>query len=199
MKLSFPILAVSILAVPFSAISATETFRAEVTVQNAVVLTKDTDLNFGTVRAVADLAGVEIAELVVSATPGASPITESKNNTTNALFAIIEDGEPASFTVSDAVPSAVLRIMDPVKTNLEFENGQDTDRPDFTIGDWNYVITSGDNNNAPYTPGTPNLQVGQDGTVSFNIGATLKTSSKVTTKTYADGVYAGTFQIEVAY
>lgn len=189
----------SILAVPFSAISATETFRAEVTVQNAVVLTKDTDLNFGTVRAVADPAGSDIAELIVSATPNASPITESKNNTANALFAIIEDGEAASFTVSEAVPSAVLTILDPVKTNLEFENGQDTDRPDFTIGDWNYVITSGDNNNAPYTPGTPNLQVGQDGTVSFNIGATLKTSSKVTTKGYAEGVYAGTFQIEVAY
>lgn len=199
MKLSSPILVVSILAVPFSAISATETFRAEVTVQNAVVLTKDSDLNFGTVRAVADPAGSDIAELIVSATPNASPITESKNNTANALFAIIEDGEPASFTVSEAVPSAVLTIVDPVKTNLEFENGQDTDRPDFTIGDWNYVITSGDNNNAPYTPGTPNLQVGQDGTVSFNIGATLKTSSKVTTKGYADGVYAGTFQIEVAY
>lgn len=199
MKLSSPILVMSILAVPFSAISATETFRAEVTVQNAVVLTKDTDLNFGTVRAVADPAGSDIAELIVSATPNASPITESKNNTANALFAIIEDGEAASFTVSEAVPSAVLTILDPVKTNLEFENGQDTDRPDFTIGDWNYVITSGDNNNATYTPGTPNLQVGQDGTVSFNIGATLKTSSKVTTKGYAEGVYAGTFQIEVAY
>ena len=199
MKLSSPLLAVSILAVSFSAVSATETFRAEVKVQNAVVLTKDTDLNFGTVRAVADPAGVEIAELTVSATPNASPISESKNSTAKALFAIIEDGEAASFTVSEAVPSAVLTILDPVKTNLEFENGQDTDRPDFTIGDWNYVITSGDNNNAPYTPGTPNLQVGQDGTVSFNIGATLKTSSKITTKGYAEGVYAGTFQIEVAY
>ncbi|MBE0376073.1 DUF4402 domain-containing protein [Pseudoalteromonas prydzensis] len=199
MKLSSPILVMSILAVPFSAISATETFRAEVTVQNAVVLTKDTDLNFGTVRAVADPLGVDIAELTVNATPDASPIAESSNSTDAAKFAIIEDGEAASFTVSEAVPSAVLTILDPVKTNLEFENGQDTDRPDFTIGDWKYVITSGDNNNADYTPGTPNLQVGQDGTVSFNIGATLKTSSKVTSKPYADGVYAGTFQIEVAY
>ncbi|WP_283710288.1 DUF4402 domain-containing protein [Pseudoalteromonas prydzensis] len=199
MKLSSPILVVSILAVPFSAISGTETFRAEVTVQNAVVLTRDNPLNFGTVRAVADATGTDIAELVVSATPNATPITESKNNTANALFAIIEDGEAASFTVSEAVPSAVLTILDPVKTNLEFENGQDTDRPDFSIGDWKYVITSGDNNNADYTPGTPNLQVGQDGTVSFNLGATLKTSSKVTSKPYANGVYAGTFQIEVAY
>ncbi|MDN3379308.1 MULTISPECIES: DUF4402 domain-containing protein [unclassified Pseudoalteromonas] len=198
MKLSFPLLAVSTLAVSFYAISATETFRAEVTVQNAVGL-DGTDLNFGTVRAVADPGGKDIAELIVSATPNATPITESKNNTANALFAIIEDGAPATFTVSEAVPSAVLRILDPTKTNLEFENGQDTDRPDFTIGDWKYVITSGDNNNADYTPLTPNLQVGQDGTVSFNLGATLKTSSKVTTKPYADGVYAGTFQIEVAY
>jgi len=199
MKLSSPILAVSILAVPFSAISATETFRAEVTVQNAVVLTRDGNLNFGKVRAVADPLGVDIAELTVNATPDASPIAESSNSTDAAKFAIIEDGEAASFTVSEAVPSAVLKIIDPVKTNLEFENGQDTDRPDFTIGDWSYVITSGDNNNVTYTPGTPNLQVGQDGTVSFNVGATLKTSSKVTSKPYADGVYAGTFQIEVAY
>lgn len=199
MKLSSPILVVGILAVPFCAISATETFRAEVTVQNAVVLTKDTDLNFGTVRALADPTGADIAKLTVSATPDASPVSESSDSTDNALFAVIEDGEAASFTVSDAVPRAVLTIIDPVKTNLEYENGQDTDRPDFGIGDWTYVMTSGGNDKVTYTPGTPNLEVGEDGTVSFNIGATLTTSSKVTSKPYADGVYSGTFQIEVAY
>ena len=199
MKLPLSLLSLSVIFASSTAFSATETFRAEVTVQNTVVLTKDSDLNFGTIRAVADPSGTDRARLTVNATPNASPISVSSNNTEHALFAVIEDGEPAAFTVSEAVPNAILSITEPTQTQLEFEDGQDTDRPDFEIGNWLFVITSGPNANANYNSGTPNLQVAQDGTVSFNIGASLDTSDRTTTKPYADGVYAGTFQIEVAY
>ncbi|MGS0496079.1 hypothetical protein CWB85_00335 [Pseudoalteromonas sp. S1727] len=201
MKLSFPLLAVSILAVPFSAISTTSTFRAEVTVQNSVVLTPGDDLSFGTIRAVADLSGAHVASIVVSALPSASPVSTSSSTGANASISIIDDGTPASFTVSEAVKNAQLKIISPTQTTLEYEGTKDDGRPNFTIGNWTYVITSGPNENATYTEGSPNLMVDStDGTVSFNIGATLSTpNSSAFNKAYADGVYSGDFQIEVAY
>ncbi|MEI8618093.1 DUF4402 domain-containing protein [Pseudoalteromonas sp. B193] len=49
-----------------------------------------------------------------------------------------------------------------------------------------------------YTQGTPNLASG-DGAVSFNIGATLSTSSNASSVDYPDGEYSGSFNIEVSY
>ncbi|MBB1308792.1 MULTISPECIES: DUF4402 domain-containing protein [unclassified Pseudoalteromonas] len=201
MKRSLPILAVSILAISFSAVSTTSTFRAEVTVQNAVKLDKDDDLSFGTIRAVADLSGTHVASIVVNPLPAASPVSTSSSTGTDASISIIDDGVPASFTVSEAVKNAQLKIISPTQTTLEYEGTKDDGRPNFTIGNWTYVITSGPNENETYTDGTPNLMVDStDGTVSFNIGATLSTpDSAAFSKDYADGVYSGDFQIEVAY
>ena len=71
MKLPLSLLSLSVIFASSTAFSATETFRAEVTVQNTVVLTKDSDLNFGTIRAVADPSGTDRARLTVNATPNA--------------------------------------------------------------------------------------------------------------------------------
>ncbi|MEI8618092.1 hypothetical protein P4S63_15975 [Pseudoalteromonas sp. B193] len=64
MKFYLSALAVATVVSSFSTYAATESFEAKVTVQNAVVLTKDNDLNFGTIRAISDPLGAEQATLI---------------------------------------------------------------------------------------------------------------------------------------
>ena len=194
MKFYLSTLAVVTAASSFSSFAATESFEAKVTVQNAVVLTKDNDLSFGTIRAIADPTGGEQATLV------ASPVSTQSNPVSNtATISVIEDGEAAGFSVSDVVPNSILTITDPVNTLIVSSAGQGVNEPDFTVDSWTYFITSGTNAGALYTQGSPNLQAGADGAVSFNIGATLSTSSSVSSVDYPDGEYSGSFNIEVSY
>ena len=200
MKFYLSTLAVVTAASSFSSFAATESFEAKVTVQNAVVLTKDNDLSFGTIRAIADPTGGEQATLVVNPDPDASPVSTQSNPVNNAAtISVIEDGEAAGFSVSDVVPNSILTITDPVNTLIVSSAGQGVNEPDFTVGSWTYFITSGTNAGAVYTQGSPNLQAGADGAVSFNIGATLSTSSSVSSVDYPDGEYSGSFNIEVSY
>jgi len=200
MKFYLSTLAVVTAVSSFSSFAATESFEAKVTVQNAVVLTKDNDLSFGTIRAIADPTGGEQATLVVNPDPDASPVSTQSNPVSNAAtISVIEDGEAAGFSVSDVVPNSILTITDPVNTLIVSSAGQGVNEPDFTVGSWTYFITSGTNAGALYTQGTPNLQAGADGAVSFNIGATLSTSSSVSSVDYPDGEYSGSFNIEVSY
>tara|TARA_B110000211_G_scaffold233246_1_gene298934 strand:- start:1059 stop:1661 length:603 start_codon:yes stop_codon:yes gene_type:complete len=200
MKFYLSTLAVVTAVSSFSSFAATESFEAKVTVQNAVVLTKDNDLSFGTIRAIADPTGGEQATLVVNPDPDASPVSTQSNPVNNAAtISVIEDGEAAGFSVSDVVPNSILTITDPVNTLIVSSAGQGVNEPDFTVGSWTYFITSGTNAGAVYTQGSPNLQAGADGAVSFNIGATLSTSSSVSSVDYPDGEYSGSFNIEVSY
>ena len=200
MKFYLSTLAVVTAVSSFSSFAATESFEAKVTVQNAVVLTKDNDLSFGTIRAIADPTGGEQATLVVNPDPDASPVSTQLNPVSNAAtISVIEDGEAAGFSVSDVVPNSILTITDPVNTLIVSSAGQGVNEPDFTVGSWTYFITSGTNAGAVYTQGSPNLQAGADGAVSFNIGATLSTSSSVSSVDYPDGEYSGSFNIEVSY
>ncbi|TMP09372.1 hypothetical protein CWC11_04100 [Pseudoalteromonas sp. S3178] len=200
MKFYLSTLAVVTAVSSFSSFAATESFEAKVTVQNAVVLTKDNDLSFGTIRAIADPTGGEQATLVVNPDPDASPVSTQSNPVSNAAtISVIEDGEAAGFSVSDVVPNSILTITDPVNTLIVSSAGQGVNEPDFTVDSWTYFITSGTNAGALYTQATPNLQAGADGAVSFNIGAKLSTSSSVSSVDYPDGEYSGSFNIEVSY
>lgn len=200
MKFYLSTLAVVTAVSSISSFAATESFEAKVTVQNAVVLTKDNDLSFGTIRAIADPSGAEQATLMVNPDPDASPVSTQLNPVSNAAtISVIEDGEAAGFSVSDVVPNSILAITDPVNTLIVSSAGQGVNEPDFTVGSWTYFITSGTNAGALYTQATPNLQAGADGAVSFNIGAKLSTSSSVSSVDYPDGEYSGSFNIEVSY
>ncbi len=197
MKLSSTLLAVAVAASTFGAYATSESFSATVKVQNTVVLTKDSDLDFGTIRAVADETGAVQSTLTINPEPTASPIS-TKNDVSPAIISIIAQGSPASFTVSDVVPNARLTITDPTASELN-SDGQGLNEPNFTVGSWTYFITSGPNINNYYSSTTPNLTADGDGTVSFNIGATLSTASSASSEAYRDTDYTGNFQLEVAY
>ena len=200
MKFYLSALAVATVVSSFSTYAATESFEAKVTVQNAVVLTKDNDLNFGTIRAISDPSGNLQATLTVNPDPDATNVTSQDDAAGNvATISIIEGGEAGAFSVSDVVPNSILTISDPVNTLVQPLAGQGLNEPDFTVDAWTYFITSGTNAGGLYTSATPNLQAGVDGAVSFNIGATLSTSSNASSVDYPDGEYSGSFNIEVSY
>ena len=149
MKLSFSnCMLISIFC--FSSYATTESFSATVKVQNPVVLTKGNDLNFGTIRAVADPSGVAQAVLTINPEPDASPVS-TRTDVSPAIISIIEQGSPASFTVSEAVPNARLSITDPTANTLA-SDGQGFNEPNFIVDGWRYFITSGPNANAYYLP-----------------------------------------------
>ena len=197
MKLPLSLIACSLAFSAFSSYATTESFSATVKVQNSVVLTKGNDLNFGTIRAVADPSGVAQAVLTINPEPDASPVS-TRTDVSPAIISIIEQGSPASFTVSEAVPNARLSITDPTANTLA-SDGQGLNEPNFIVDEWKYFITSGPNANAYYLPGSPNLTADADGSVEFNIGANLSTANTSSSEPYRDVEYTGTFQLEVAY
>jgi len=199
MKLSSTLLAVSVAVYSFGAYATSESFSATVKIQNTVILTKGDDLNFGTIRAVADPTGASQASLTISPNPDAD-IKSSKTDGANALISIIEEGSPATFKVSDVVPNARLTISDPSPSLGRLEsNSQGLNEPQFEVNDWKYFITSGTSVNQPYDSASPNLIADEKGEVGFAIGATLSTYSQASSEPYKDVEYTGTFQIEVAY
>ncbi|MBE0457642.1 DUF4402 domain-containing protein [Pseudoalteromonas sp. KG3] len=198
MKLFSTLLAISVSVSSFATYAKIESFDAKVKVQNTVVLTKGPDdLDFGTIRAVADPTGNNQATLTINPEPTANPISSRLDNAP-AIISIIAQGKPTSFTVSEVVPNARLTISDPTATVLD-SDGQGLNEPNFTVSGWTYFITTGPNANTYYTTGSPNLTADSDGNVSFNIGATLSTASITSSEAYRDTEYTGTFQLEVAY
>ena len=111
MKLTLSLIACSLAFSAFSSYATTESFSATVKVQN-LFLTKGNDLNFGTIRAV-DPLGVAQAVLTINPEPDASPVS-TRTDVSPAIISIIEQGYPASFTVSEAVPNARLSITIPL-------------------------------------------------------------------------------------
>ncbi|WP_462166501.1 DUF4402 domain-containing protein [Pseudoalteromonas sp. GB43] len=140
MKLPLSLIACSLAFSAFYSYATTESFSATVKVQNSVVLTKGNDLNFGTIRAVADPSGAAQAVLTINPEPDASPVS-TRTDASPAIISIIEQGSPASFTVSEAVPNARLSITDPTANTLA-SDGQGLNEPNFIVDEWKYFITS---------------------------------------------------------
>ncbi|MBB1292683.1 MAG: hypothetical protein ACJAVX_002298 [Pseudoalteromonas rhizosphaerae] len=197
MKRSLAIISAFSLIHSFPTLATSADFSATVKVQNTVVLSKGEDLSFGTIRAVAQADGVKFATLTINPNPNAA-IKTTKNDDGDALISVIEEGSPATFTVSDVVPNAALTITKPGTGRLESAS-KGAGEPQFSIDGWKFFITSGPNINTAYDETTPNLIASEKGEVEFAIGATLSTDNLVTTVPYKDVEYTGTFQIEVAY
>ncbi|MFU2508072.1 MAG: DUF4402 domain-containing protein [Pseudoalteromonas prydzensis] len=197
MKRSLAIISAFSLIHSFPTLATSADFSATVKVQNTVVLSKGEDLSFGTIRAVAQDDGAQVATLTINPNPNAA-IKTTKTDAGDALISVIEEGSPATFTVSDVVPNAILTITKPGAGRLESAS-KGAGEPQFSIDDWTFFITSGPNINTPYDDLTAKLIASEDGEVEFAIGATLSTDNLATTVPYKDVEYTGTFQIEVAY
>ncbi|RZM80105.1 DUF4402 domain-containing protein [Pseudoalteromonas rubra] len=166
-------------------------FKATVEVANSFNFVKVNDLDFGTIRASGDAAGVETASLTIAANAATAP-TVASTNASLATIAVINPGTPASFTVEGVAPYSTLTITDPTNT-LVSPKSLPPGTPGFVLSNFTYYMTSG-------TPGpvAGTIQVDANGTVAFNLGATLTTTSAATGN-YLNGTYEGSFTLELNY
>lgn len=181
-------LAASLAVISFGTAAEPASFQAGVTVQNAFTFTKDSDLDFGTIRAKSD--GTEVATLVLPADPNANSSTPAA---TDAEIAILVQGTPASFSVSGVSPFATLTITDPTATDIT-PDAAPSGTPGFTLDDPTYYVLTGATPNAT---ATGSMQADVNGEITFNLGATLSTAASA--NDYIDGTYSGTFTVELAY
>ena len=191
MKMTFTnklLLSVGVAALAMSAGTAqaqTENVTASVTVQNLLTITEVDPLDFGTVAAIADAANT--AQLTIN--PATDAVTVA--NTAPAVFAVIDaaNASAANITVEDAAAGATINIeIDNVVDPVFGGNTFDLDQFRTT---WNGGAAT------LRVIGTPFPYVSlPSGDNVIDIGATLTTLTGVT---YADGLYAGSFDVIFSY
>ena len=178
-----------------SALAATASGTATVTVQNTFTLTQTTALSFGTIRAVAQSDGANVSTLVVLP-DGTSTVTDDGS----AEITSISPATPGAFAVSGAAPFVDLQIVFPATFELAFASAPPTS-PRFQIPNtgWSAEIIGGANDGLAYNTGTPNLTTDNTGAVAFTVGATLTTDNATTSGSYLDETYTGTYTMTVNY
>jgi len=180
-------LAASMAVISFGAAAESASFQAGVAVQNAFTMTKDADLDFGTIRAKAD--GTNAATLILPADPNANSSTPAA---TDAEISILVPGTPASFSVSGVSPFATLTITDPSPADIT-PDAAPPGTPGFELDTYTYYLVSGG-----ASAGTvSDIQVDANGEATFNLGATL--STETVAGSYIDGTYSGTFTLQLDY
>ncbi len=168
----------------------TANMTVDVEVKNAMTITPDKQLNFGTIIAISDSANT--ASVAINPTTGilAAPATTGAP----AYIAIIDNTNQSEgqITVTDAAPGATINVnianvIPPTNAGVAFQ-----------IGTWQTSWNAAPA--AARTPGTSWTQVYLDnagaGSV-LDIGATLTTNAAGTP--YSDAVYAGTYDVVFSY
>lgn len=154
--------------------SASQSTTASVTIFRPILLTKDSDLSFGTI--VRPLAGS--GTVVISQTDGSRSLTGSG--------ALLNTGAPntqaapgrATYTVSGEGGQTFV-ITVPPTFNMTRAGGSETIQVDLT---------------PTATTGTLSNALGQAGTATFGVGGQILVES-----TTPSGAYSGTFTTTVAY
>lgn len=182
--------AVAAIGLSTSAQAQTQAMTVDLTVTNAMTLTADAQMNFGEIIAISDAATT--ASVAVNAITGALGVPTTTG--APAYIAVIDAAlaSEAQITVTDAAPGATINIdiqnvVPPVNGGVSFQLGT-------WLSSWNGAAT------AARTPGTPWSQVYLDNAAAGSIlqlGATLTTNAAGTA--YADGAYAGTFDVVFSY
>jgi cell wall-associated NlpC family hydrolase len=179
----------------FSAVSKTATFTASVEVKNTFELEVVEPLSFGKIRATADTVSTSQASLTMPANPSATiapPLT-----TTEAAISVLEDGSPAKFTIDGVAAFTELTITDPTDTDITPKDAAPSGTAMFKLDSFTYFVVEGANPGTDVSAGK--IQVDAEGKATFTLGATLSTDPSTPTSDYLDGMYEGTFTLEVAY
>lgn len=175
---------------------AVETLNSDATVivNNAFTLSETAEMTFGTIRATAHVNGINTASLTLPADGTAGAVTAA--TPADANIVVINQGTPASFSITDAAPFTTLTLTLPTNAITLATPGGDAE---FTVDTFNAIIRGGQNDGDAYTTGTPNLRTDASGAVNFDVGATLHTDANSAPSDYLDGTYTGTYQIQVDY
>ncbi|MBE1298830.1 MAG: hypothetical protein GJ680_02820 [Alteromonadaceae bacterium] len=174
-------------------ISAAETVtgNASVTVLNSFTLAETQALSFGTLVAIADDLGSNVATATIAASDGEVTYTSAGE----ASLTEVSAGQVGIFTITGAAPNTEIDITTP-SSAATLSDPSNSDTKDFTLnGFTTSVVTSG----TAFTFDTDST-----GTLVFNLGATLTTDatlggSSSSAVAYGDATYTGTFTIAADY
>ncbi len=188
-----PIVAISVAALTTSiqgAQAQTANMTADVTVQNTLTLATPSQLNFGTIAAIRDVA---LTATVTVDTAGAGTVASGGGTAATAIV----DGAAVSagqITVADGADGATLNIV--INNVVNPVNGVDSFALDGFTTSWNNGADTAQVIATSFTE-TFDAAFG-GGTNTMDIGATITTSLGAGTA-YVDGAYAGTYDVVFSY
>jgi len=185
-----------VLAASGTTSAATINSSATVTVNNVILLTEDAALNFGSVRATAEMTAAIGAVLILDPATGVISAGANVGTATTAELSSLSAGNAGSYSVSDAATFTELTLTLPSTAITLAASSVPTSNPVFTVDNFTAtVVGTGQDATLP-----TNLITDATGAVSFNVGASLGTDlSANTTTTYIDADYTGSYTITVVY
>lgn len=175
-----------------------------VTVKNAITLTLDSELSFGTIRANYN-NGSTVATLNLSANPATATVV-AQGNSGSTINEIVK-GAPAQLSIADAGPFSSIFIQMPA-TDISLTAAVGGGAPaEFSIpaDTWKLRKTSGTAADLTFTAANDQatIQVDGAGAATFTVGATLSTDPAVTggkdNYVLDETTYEGTFAVTVSY
>ncbi len=188
-----------------SALAETVSVPASVTVNNAIDFTFTGQLDFGQVRALADVAADTCTGLAMPANPAtplaaqipADCVTEGEGDA--KLTSIGGTPSRPVFTVAGTAPFSTLNLRVPTgPIPVTAATGPGT--PQFFLSEFTAYRTGTSAQNITLASGEGEFQTNASGGATFTVGATLGTNAAASTSAnYQDLAYAGSFDVEVYY
>lgn len=170
-------------------IGASVSGTASLTVQNSFSFSESRPLNFGTIsvsKADSYSSGAD-SSFTLSPLGGVEVI----NNTNGGKVGLIKAGSPAVFTVANAAPHSDLTLEVSESVNLVHINGL-IDNGQFELTD---IIAVKDGSTEVIRSGNT-VKTNLAGALELSLGATVMIEGD---KEYRDGLYQGTYSIELQY
>lgn len=165
-----------------------------VTVQNAFSLVETTALSFGSVRAIAQADGANVAFLTLD--PDGSTTTTPDGT---AAITALTAATAGVFTVSGAAPFTDLTVTFPADFEL-ISAGAPPTSPTFDIlnADWLGDITGGADDGTQIADGAT-MQTDGTGDVVLTVGTKLTTDGDASTTAYLDAAYTANYTMDISY
>jgi len=191
-KILTALFAASIIGVAATAQAETVTGTASLTVQNAFSLVETTQLSFGTITVAAATGTHDAADdaTMVLSPEGGTPVITNAAATGGAIGSIVA-GTPATFDVSGAAPFTDLVVTMTAGTTLT-NSAAPPGNGAFTLSAFAARETGATSNIASLG----NITTDLNGAKSFTLGATMTIDGS---SDYIDGLYSGTYNVEVSY
>ncbi len=160
--------------------SKVSTYSAQVIVQNAFTIAETTPLNLGTIAAVSsNTAGAQAA---VNLNPGTGAMTVAQGAAGSRILAVAPPTR-GLIAVTHAPPNTALTVSNP-GASYDLTNAASPGTPPlvftpaYAAVGFTYVTSA-------------------TGTLNINIGGSLTTTQSPTA--YVDGVYSGSYQLQITY
>lgn len=166
----------------------TANMTADVTVLNTLTIATPAQLNFGTVAAVRDAANTATATIDT-----AGALTTASGGGTAVMAAITGTPTAAQVTIADGADGATLNIT--IDNVVDPVNGAESFVLDQFVTSYNGGADVAQTIAATFTETFDSAFGG--GTNTLDIGATITTTLGATA--YADGGYAGTYDVIISY